>query len=100
VAALAGWSRFHFSRTFSRIVGMRLRDYLRGLKLRRAVELVRTSRASLTDIAVEAGFYDLPHLDKACRQHLGKSPQSFRTRPVKGGRPTARRRASTSRRGP
>jgi AraC family transcriptional regulator len=108
LAALAGLSRYYFSRTFHIVVGVSLRDYLRGLKLKRALELLRTSRRSLTDVAIEAGFYDLPHLDKVFRQRLGTSPYAFRAqalRPAKMKRvtspnttPTARRRSSTSRR--
>jgi transcriptional regulator GlxA family with amidase domain len=109
LAALAGLSRYYFSRTFHIVVGVSLRDYLRGLKLKRALELLRTSRRSLTDIAIEAGFYDLPHLDKVFRQRFGTSPYAFRAqqtlRPIKMTRvtspnttPTARRRSSTSRR--
>jgi AraC family transcriptional regulator len=104
LAELAGLSRFYFSRTFRTVVGMSLLDYLRGLKLRRAIELVRISSRSLTDIAVEAGFYDLPHLDKAFRQRLGTSPYRFRAqrtaKPLRAGsRPIARRPSSASKRG-
>jgi transcriptional regulator GlxA family with amidase domain len=99
LAALAGLSRFYFSRTFRRVVGMPLRDYLRKQKLRRALILMRRSGRSLTDIAVEAGFYDLPHLDKVFRQHLGMSPRRFRARQTGRKQLTARRLASASRRG-
>jgi transcriptional regulator GlxA family with amidase domain len=46
-------------------------------RLARAHELLSTS-LSLTVIALECGFYDLPHLDKAFRSRLGMSPQEFR----------------------
>jgi transcriptional regulator GlxA family with amidase domain len=96
LAELAGLSRFYFSRTFRAVVGRSLRDYLRDLKLRRAIELLRISGRSLTDIAVEAGFYDLPHLDKVFRQRLGTSPYRFRAHqtvklPRRGSQPIARR---------
>jgi AraC family transcriptional regulator len=80
LAAMAGLSRWYFSRTFHTVAGMPLRDYLRAVKLKRALELVRASTRSLTDIAVESGFYDLPHLDKAFRQRVGTSPYNFRAR--------------------
>ena len=104
LAELAGLSRFYLSRTFRTVVGMSLRDYLRDLKLRRAIELLRISGRSLTDIAVEAGFYDLPHLDKVFRQRLGTSPYRFRAqqtvKPLRGGsQPIARRASSASKRG-
>jgi transcriptional regulator GlxA family with amidase domain len=104
LAELAGLSRFYFSRTFRAVVGRSLRDYLRDLKLRRAIELLRISGRPLTDLAVEAGFYDLPHLDKVFRQRLGTSPYRFRAqqtvKPLRdGAQPIARRCSSASKRG-
>ena len=80
LAAIAGLSRSYFSRIFHAVAGMSLRDYLRAVKLKRAIELVRSSTRSLTDIAVESGFYDLAHRDKAFRQRFGTSPYDFRAR--------------------
>jgi AraC-like DNA-binding protein len=80
LAAMAGMSRSHFSRTFHTVVGMSLRDYVRDLRLKRAHGLLVGGKLSLTNIAVESGFYDLPHFDKAFRHRLGISPHQFRTR--------------------
>jgi AraC-like DNA-binding protein len=80
LARLATMSRSHFSRTFHAVAGMTLRDYVRDLRLKRAEHLLRTSDKSLTYIATESGFYDLPHLDKAFRHRLGVSPRMFRAR--------------------
>jgi AraC-like DNA-binding protein/CheY-like chemotaxis protein len=87
LAAMAGMSRSHFSHTFHAVVGMPLRDYIRDLRLRRAHELLLTSTLPITSIAFEAGFYDLPHFDKAFRQRFGTSPQAYRGR--NGSVPTA-----------
>ena len=57
-----------------------LRDYVRDLRLKRAYRLLVTAKLSLTSIAVESGFYDLPHFDKAFRHRFGISPHEFRTR--------------------
>ena len=78
LAAMAGMSRWHFSRTFHAVVGVPLRRYLSDLRLKRACELLETSTLSLTTIAQECGFYDLPHLDKAFRRRFGISPNGFR----------------------
>jgi AraC-like DNA-binding protein/CheY-like chemotaxis protein len=80
LAVMAAMSRSHFSRTFHAVVGMPLRDYVRDLRLKRAHALLLTAKLSLTNIAVESGFYDLPHFDKAFRHRLGMSPNQFRTR--------------------
>lgn len=80
LAAMAMMSRSHFSHTFHAVLGVSLRDYVRDLRLARAHLLLVASPLSLTAIAADAGFYDLPHLDKAFRQRLGVSPQVFRWR--------------------
>jgi transcriptional regulator GlxA family with amidase domain len=77
---MAGMSRSHFSRTFHAVAGMTLRDYVRELRPKQAQHLLGTSRLSLTYIATECGFCDLPHLDKAFRQRFGISPRLFRSR--------------------
>jgi AraC-like DNA-binding protein/CheY-like chemotaxis protein len=91
LAAMATMSRSHFSHTFHAVLGMSLRDYVRDLRLERAHLLLLASRISLTAIAAESGFYDLPHLDKAFRHRLGMSPLEFRHRyngrfPAEGAR--------------
>ena len=79
LARVAALSRFHLSRTFSDSVGISLRTYVRNLRLERAQQmLTRSPGASLTDVALDAGFYDLPHLDKAFRERYGVSPSEFR----------------------
>jgi len=57
---------------------MTLKSYLQEVKLGRAQRLMRRSSMSLAEIAAKAGFYDLPHLDKAFRRRRGMTPQAFR----------------------
>jgi AraC-like DNA-binding protein len=80
LAAMAAMSPSHLSHVFHDVIGMSLRDCLRDIQLKRAHELLLGSTLSLSTIAVDAGFYDLPHLDKAFRQRLGMTPQAFRRR--------------------
>jgi AraC family transcriptional regulator len=71
-------SRFMVSRVFHRETGMRLRDYALRLRLRRSLSLLLHTNISLTDVAMELGFYDEPHFSKAFRNEFGMSPQSVR----------------------
>jgi transcriptional regulator GlxA family with amidase domain len=80
LAALARMNRSHFSRRFHAVVGTSLRRYISLLRVQRGRELILTSTLSLTAIAAEAGFYDLPHFDKVFRQRFGMSPREFRAR--------------------
>lgn len=78
LASMAGMSRSHFSRTFHAVAGMSLRHYILRQRVERACELLKQSHLSLTSIAVQCGFYDLPHLNKAFRRRFGVSPYRFR----------------------
>jgi transcriptional regulator GlxA family with amidase domain len=80
LAATVAMSPSYFSHVFHAVIGMPLRTCLREIQLKRAHELLLGSTLTLTTIAVDAGFYDLPHLDKAFRQRLGMAPQEFRRR--------------------
>ncbi|HYE92915.1 MAG TPA: helix-turn-helix domain-containing protein [Terriglobales bacterium] len=98
LARVAVMSRSHLSRTFRSAVGLPLRVYVRNLRLERAQHLLLASpRPSLTDVALEAGFYDLPHFDKAFRERFGISPSEFLRRHelqrVDARRKAGRRRA-------
>jgi AraC-like DNA-binding protein len=77
LAQMASMSRSHFCRMFRHAAGVSFRDYIRNLRLRRAQELLRRPKASLTAIALEVGFYDLAHFDKAFRKQYGVSPSEF-----------------------
>ena len=80
LAQMASMSRSHFSHTFHSVFGMSLRAYVRSLRLEHTHRLLLKTPNSITAIAAEAGFFDLPHFDKAFRQRLGVTPQEFRRR--------------------
>lgn len=77
---MVAMSPSYFSHVFHAVIGTPLRNCLRDIQLKRAHELLMSPTLSLTTIAVDAGFYDLPHFDKAFRQRLGIAPQEFRRR--------------------
>ena len=58
LANIAGRSPFHFSRVFTRSVGMTPHRYIVHLRLRRAIDLVRDGRSGLAEIAARTGFAD------------------------------------------
>jgi AraC-like DNA-binding protein len=71
-------SPFTVSRVFHRETGVRLREYVVRLRLRRALNLLLHTRKTITTIAVEFGFYDEPHFSKAFHVEFGVSPDSVR----------------------
>jgi AraC family transcriptional regulator len=87
LAGIAGRSPFHFSRVFSRTVGMTPHRYVVHLRLRRALEMLRTGNAGLAEIAVATGFADQSHLWRWVRRvhgvSLGQLGSRRREAPVK-----------------
>ena len=77
LAGIAGRSPFHFTRVFSRSVGMTPHRYVVHLRLRRAVELVREGRSGLAEIAARTGFADQSHLSRWVRRVHGVSPSQL-----------------------
>jgi AraC family transcriptional regulator len=73
LAKLVGRSPFHFSRLFSRSVGMSPHRYIVHLRLKRAVELIRTGRCGLAEIAARTGFADQSHLSRWAKRVHGVS---------------------------
>ena len=73
LAAMTGRSQFHFSRAFTRSVGVSPYRYVVHLRLRRAVELVRERRLPLAEIAASTGFADQSHLTRWVRRVYGVS---------------------------
>jgi AraC family transcriptional regulator len=73
LAKIAGRSPFHFSRVFSRSVGVSPHRYIVHLRLQRALELARSGQAGLAEIAVRTGFADQSHLWRWARRVLGVS---------------------------
>jgi len=77
LAKLAGRSPFHFTRVFSRAVGVSPHRYVIHLRLQRAIELVRDGRTGLAEIAACTGFADQSHLSRWVRRVHGASLTQF-----------------------
>jgi AraC family transcriptional regulator len=73
LARIAGRSPFHFTRVFTRSVGMTPHRYVVHLRLQRAIELVRKGQSSLAEIAARTGFADQSHLSRWVRRVHGVS---------------------------
>jgi AraC family transcriptional regulator len=71
-------SPFHFHRVFQVLVGETPSDFVKRLRLERALGLMAHSRAtSLTSIALECGFSSSSDFSRCFKQRFGKSPSAF-----------------------
>jgi AraC family transcriptional regulator len=73
LAKIAACSPFHFSRVFTRSVGMTPYRYVVRLRLQRATELIRGGRMGLAEVAARTGFADQSHLSRWVRRVHGVS---------------------------
>jgi len=74
LAAIAHMSRYHFLRTFRKVVASTPHRYLLNVRLRRAAERLRGSDESVASIASQAGFGDLSTFYQHFRRAFGHPP--------------------------
>jgi AraC family transcriptional regulator len=77
LAALAGRSSFHFTRVFTRAVGMTPYRYVVHLRLQAAIERMREGRMGMAEIAADTGFSDQSHLSRWVRRVYGVAPSKL-----------------------
>jgi AraC family transcriptional regulator len=77
VAAAAGFSPFHFHRVFKSLMGETLADFVKRLRLERALHRMVHGRGSLTTIALDCGFSSSSDFSRSFKQHFGVPPSVF-----------------------
>lgn len=78
VASAALLSPFHFHRVFRALVGETLGDYVKRLRLDRALFMMaHTPRSSLTTIALDCGFSSSSDFSRCFKQRFGVPPSAF-----------------------
>lgn len=77
LAAIAGVSRFHFSRMFAKEMGLPPARYLERLRVERAKDMIRTGDLPLAQIALAVGFADQSHFTRRFRRWAGCTPAAY-----------------------
>ena len=96
VADAVGVHPAHLARTFRRRLGVTPGEYLRRLRLERAIALLASSDEPIADVAVGAGFYDQSHLTNALRNVTGLTPAELRRARRDAGGPIGKRMQNVS----
>jgi AraC-like DNA-binding protein len=78
LAALAGCSRWHLSRTFHQVTGLTITGYRLRLRTRAVLAELADSSDGLAGLAARAGFADQAHLSRTIRRELGRPPGEIR----------------------
>src|ERR1700722_7307723 len=90
LSAVARRSPAHFSRSLKLTFGEPPPAYVVKRRLEKACNLMVTTPASLSEIALSAGFSDQAHLCKLFRQAFGQSPANWRREREIPGKVTSR----------
>lgn len=78
IAELAGFSVRHLERKFREVFRTTPRAYLLKIRVLRAAELLAKTTQSITEIALETGFYDHSSFTRQFRQHMNQTPHVYR----------------------
>lgn len=79
----------YLSREFSKYFeDLNFGDYVRKLRIEKAITLIQNSTYTLTEIAYMTGFSDQSHFTRIFKQSTGKKPSSYRKSSQKGNSDT------------
>jgi AraC-like DNA-binding protein len=78
LAREAGLSRFHFLRAFRDATGVTPHQWLLRARLRDAARRLASTRAPVTQVALDSGFDDLSNFIRSFRVEFGVSPGRYR----------------------
>ncbi len=78
LAARAGLSKFHFQRLFKAAVGVSPSRYHTDLRMNEARRLLRETKMSVIDVALEVGYANPSHFARLFRRETGLSPSDYR----------------------
>ena len=80
VAASVNLSPSHFSVVFGQETGQNFKDYLTGVRIQKARELLCSTALKSTDIASLVGYNDPHYFSTVFKKNSGFSPSEFRSR--------------------
>ncbi len=81
LAALTSLSRSHFCTAFRHATGRTPHEWLTGLRMEQAQQLLRDPRIRITDVALAVGYQTPSAFSAAFRRHTGATPSAFRRSP-------------------
>ena len=83
IASQVSLSESHFCHLFRQETGTTPIQYLNRTRISRAMELLRNTDKSITEIAMECGFSNLTHFNRMFRKFAAESPRNYRKKQKK-----------------
>lgn len=78
VARKYALSQSYFSYLFKNITSKTFTEYLNGIRIAKAMELLSTTNGRVLDICLETGFRNVNHFNRLFKQKIGVSPSAYR----------------------
>jgi AraC family transcriptional regulator len=78
LAAQAGLSKLYFNHLFKSAVGMSPSHYHINLRMDEAKRLLRETKKSVVEVALDVGYANLSHFAQLFRRETGLSPSDYR----------------------
>lgn len=80
VAEAAGYNKTYLSSQFKQWTGFNLSDYVKQIRVQRAIGMLEEQKDTLTEIAMKSGFSDYNIFSACMLQYCGRKPQDYRNR--------------------
>jgi transcriptional regulator GlxA family with amidase domain len=80
ITALVGLSRSRVDNLFRAELGQSPRQYLQGLRLKKACQLLETTTMKITQVGLAVGYQDHSHFFRNFKKRFGVTPSEYRTR--------------------
>jgi signal transduction histidine kinase/ligand-binding sensor domain-containing protein/AraC-like DNA-binding protein/ActR/RegA family two-component response regulator len=76
-ASYLGVSRMQLYRKLNVLTDMTVREFIRNIRLKRAVQLLVQNKMNISEVAYAVGFKELSHFRKCFRQEFGLTPSEY-----------------------
>ncbi len=77
-AHISGLDKTSFCTFFHESVGINFTDWLRQVRISKAIELMKTSDLSVREIAHEVGFVEMLTFEREFKKHTLMTPKEFK----------------------
>ncbi len=71
-------SPYYFSRTFKKVMRVPFAEYLNGVRIKEAQQLLRRSRMNIAEIAAATGYKSSTHFGRVFKEIVGMSPIAYK----------------------
>ena len=72
------YSERHLTRMFDRYMGINVKSFSRLVRVNHALRLLKQQELTITQVCMQAGFYDIPHFINDFKSICGITPQKYR----------------------